>query len=185
MTQDFWNDRYGIDAYAYGTEPNKFLKESLSEFEMNDKILFPAEGEGRNAVFAAQLGLNVTAFDISKEGRNKALKLAKSHNIKLNYLVGALEELNFDENSFDFIALIYAHFPANIKSIYHRQLGKFLKKGGIAYFIIKSQSIDISKNPEIVFNNELNKIKNNFDILEKINIEPYDKKHLFVILRKI
>lgn len=62
---------------------------------------------------------------------------------------------------------------------------KFLKKGGIAYFIIKSQSIDISKNPEIVFNEELDKIKNNFNILEKINIEPYDKKHLFVILKKI
>jgi hypothetical protein len=40
-------------------------------------ILFPAEGEGRNAVFAAKLGWAVSAFDISNEGKNKGIKLAK------------------------------------------------------------------------------------------------------------
>ncbi len=61
---------------------------------------------------------------------------------------------------------------------------EFLKKGGIVYFIIKSQSIDISKNPNDVYEQELNKLKQDFEIIEQIDIEPYDKKHLFAVLKK-
>ena len=50
-----WNDRYSKDEYAYGEEPNRYLKEQLEKLAVG-KILFPAEGEGRNAVFAAKLG---------------------------------------------------------------------------------------------------------------------------------
>ncbi len=61
---------------------------------------------------------------------------------------------------------------------------KFLKKGGIAYFAIKSQSIDISKSPNEIYNKELKVLENDFDVLEKIDIEPYEKKHMFAVLRK-
>jgi fibrillarin-like pre-rRNA processing protein len=60
-----------------------------------------------------------------------------------------------------------------------------LKKGGYAYFIIKSQSVDVSKDPNEVFKNELAKLKGTFEILEKIDIEPYDSLHMFAVLRKI
>ena len=51
--------------------------------------------------------------------------------------------------------------------------------------MIKSQSIDISKKPEEVYKNELDKLKGKFTILERLDIEPYDSMHLFVVLRKI
>ena len=61
----------------------------------------PAEGEGRNAVYAARQGLEVSAFDISEEGRNKAQRLAKENKVDLEYRVGELKELDYKDESFD------------------------------------------------------------------------------------
>lgn len=128
--KEFWNDRYSKEAFAYGEEPNEYLKEQLPQWQTG-KILFPAEGEGRNAVFAAQLGWDVSAFDISVEGKNKAEKLAKKHQVAIDYQVGELSDLNYSAQQFDAIVLIYAHFSSNIKSLYHRCFASYLKKGGI------------------------------------------------------
>ena len=60
-----------------------------------------------------------------------------------------------------------------------------LKKGGFAYFVIKSQSVDISKDPEEVYREELSRLRGTFEVLERIDIEPYDSLHMFAVLRKI
>jgi 2-polyprenyl-3-methyl-5-hydroxy-6-metoxy-1,4-benzoquinol methylase len=128
-----WNERYGQEEFAYGEEPNIYLGEQLVKLPVGS-ILFPAEGEGRNAVFAAKLGWDVSAFDISQEGKNKAIKLAEKNHVTIDYQVGELEKMNFGGEQFDAIALIFAHFPANIKSIYHRKFDSLLKKGGTIIF---------------------------------------------------
>ncbi|CAI2768978.1 class I SAM-dependent methyltransferase [Flavobacterium collinsii] len=128
-----WNDRYSTEEFAYGTAPNNYLKETLEKLDIGT-ILFPAEGEGRNAVYAAKLGWNVSAFDISSEGKNKALKLAQSQNVIIDYQIGELETLNYQPGQFDTIALIYAHFPAEIKSAIHKTLDQYLRKGGYILF---------------------------------------------------
>jgi ubiquinone/menaquinone biosynthesis C-methylase UbiE len=131
--KEFWDDRYSKDEFAYGKHPNNYLKEQLEKLEVGS-ILFPAEGEGRNAVFAATLGWSVSAFDISTEGKNKSLRLTESQNVSIDYQVGELNTLNYNNNQFDAIALIYAHFPADIKSQYHKTFDKYLKKGGTIIF---------------------------------------------------
>lgn len=128
-----WDDRYSNEEFAYGEEPNNYLKEQIQKLKPG-AILFPAEGEGRNAIFAAKLGWNVSAFDISEEGKNKALKLAEANNVSIDYQVGELKTLDFKEEQFDVIALIYAHFPAEIKSEIHKQLDQLLRKDGIIIF---------------------------------------------------
>ena len=147
---DRWNDRYSKDEYAYGVHPNSFLKEQLEKLPIGT-ILFPAEGEGRNAVFAAKLGWEVSAFDISVEGKNKALKLAEANKVIIDYQVGELETLNFKTEQFDAIALIYAHFPAEIKSIYHKTLDKYLRRNGVIIFeaFSKKHIQYNSKNPKV------------------------------------
>lgn len=130
---DRWNERYRSSEYAFGTAPNEFLKEELPGLPPG-KILLAAEGEGRNAVFAAVNGWDVVAFDISEEGKKKALKLAETHRVSMDYRVGELPALGFGENTFDAIALIYAHFPAEIRSEYHRILDTLLKQGGFVLF---------------------------------------------------
>jgi 2-polyprenyl-3-methyl-5-hydroxy-6-metoxy-1,4-benzoquinol methylase len=147
---DRWNDRYSSEEFAYGTEPNNYLKEQLEKLEPGT-ILFPAEGEGRNAVFAATKGWEVFAFDISNEGKNKALQLADHQNVAIDYQVGELQTLNFQAEQFDAISLIYAHFPADIKSPIHRMLDQYLRKGGIIIFEAFSKShLDyIAKNEKV------------------------------------
>jgi rRNA 2''-O-methyltransferase fibrillarin (EC 2.1.1.-) len=62
---------------------------------------------------------------------------------------------------------------------------RFLKKGGYAYFAIKSQSIDIKKSPEHTFRKALAELSRVFEVVEEVRIEPYHKLHLFAVLRKI
>lgn len=128
-----WDERYAAEEYAYGETPNEFLKEQLEKLTPGT-ILFPAEGEGRNGVYAATKGWKVSAFDISEEGKNKALKLAEKYKVSLDYQTGILEDLSYADEQFDVIALIYAHFPADIKSTYHQALSRYLKKGGTIIF---------------------------------------------------
>lgn len=145
-----WDDRYRDKEFAYGEQPNEYLKEQLERLAPG-KILFPAEGEGRNAVFAAQLGWSVSAYDISIEGQKKALQLAQKKNVSIDYQIGELESLHYHEEQFDAIALIYAHFPAAIKSATHRSLDTYLRKGGTIIFEAFSKNhIDyIAKNENV------------------------------------
>jgi hypothetical protein len=131
--QEFWNARYRQEAFAYGEAPNIYFKTQLLQFEPGN-ILLPAEGEGRNAVFAARSGWKVSAFDISIEGRNKAMRLAETLGVALDYQVGDLTQVHFTEQQFDAVALIYAHFPAHLKSAYHRHFINYLKNDGIVIF---------------------------------------------------
>ncbi|MCL6462629.1 Methyltransferase domain-containing protein [Flavobacterium micromati] len=131
---DFWNERYAKNEYAYGIQPNQFLVESISKLPKNGKILFPAEGEGRNAVFAAKNGFEVFAFDTSNEGKKKADKLADDNNIKIDYRVGILDNLNFTAASFDGVVFIYSHFPKAIRATIHQQIEQLLKPNGVIIF---------------------------------------------------
>ena len=128
--KEFWNARYQEEAFAYGKEPNVFLQKELPKLKPG-KALFPAEGEGRNAVFAAKLGWEVTAFDFSKEARKKAENLAKEMQVNLDYQVSSLEEFSAEPESFDLLVLIFAHFPAGKRREFHRKLVTFLKPGGL------------------------------------------------------
>lgn len=128
-----WDERYKGDEFAYGKAPNAFFKEQLSKLQPGS-ILMPADGEGRNGVFAAQSAWKVTSCDFSIEGRSKALQLAKENQVTLEYIVGDLEQLSFDIEAFDAIGLIYAHFPAEKKSAFHKKLSAYLKVGGLIIF---------------------------------------------------
>lgn len=126
---DFWNERYGTKEYAYGTEPNQFYKDKLLKLSLG-KILFPAEGEGRNAVFAAKQGWDVVAFDPSIEGKRKAEKLASENGVSIDYKIDNYEFVDFAKESFDCIVFIFAHMHPLKQKEYHQKLMSFLKPGG-------------------------------------------------------
>lgn len=127
--QDFWNDRYRQEEFIYGTLSNEYLKEKLQDLAPG-KILFPAEGEGRNAVFAAKTGWKAEAFDQSEEGKKKAVLWAGQNHTEISYHISDVKNIQFPEDSFDALALIYAHFPGDQRREFHRKLSGFLKPGG-------------------------------------------------------
>lgn len=145
-----WDNRYREQEYAYGKEPNEFFKEHLQRFSPGS-ILMPADGEGRNGVFAAQCGWRVTSLDLSTEGKVKALQLASERNVSIDYLVGDLEELHFGAASFDAIGLVYAHFGADRKQALHQRLAHWLKPGGVVIFeAFSKRHLDLYKlNPSV------------------------------------
>jgi 2-polyprenyl-3-methyl-5-hydroxy-6-metoxy-1,4-benzoquinol methylase len=125
----FWNERFAVEEYVYGTAPNQFYREQLENLTPG-KILFPAEGEGRNAVFAAQKAWNVMAFDASSEAKKKAKNLARENNVKIDYQITDYENVSFQKESFDCLVLIYAHMHPLKRKEYHQKLASFLKPGG-------------------------------------------------------
>ncbi len=127
--KEFWNERYAIDSYVYGTYPNAFFKAQIDQLTPG-KVLLPGEGEGRNAVYAASEGWDVFAFDSSIEARKKALRLATEYDAEFNYAVYDLNEYPFPENMFDAVGLVYFHLPASLRIRLHHSVAKSLKPGG-------------------------------------------------------
>ncbi|ALE40260.1 class I SAM-dependent methyltransferase [Leptospira interrogans] len=175
---DRWNERYNKEEFAFGEQPNEYLKEQLEKLKIGT-ILFPAEGEGRNAVFAAKLGWNVSAFDISIEGKKKAFRLAEANQVKIDYQVGELQTLDYHSEQFDAIALIYAHFPAEIKSYYHKTLSQYLRKDGLVileafskkhiHYVLKNEKVGGPRELEMLFS--IDEIKSDFENYEIIELE--------------
>lgn len=174
---DFWNDRYDQNTFAYGTEPNTFFKSKLDKLKPG-RILLPAEGEGRNAVYAAKKEWSVTAFDISQAGKDKAMLLSQQNKVSIDYKVMGVLEYN-NPNQFDAIGLCYTHLPKNIRKQAHLHLINLLKPGGTLIFecFAKAQLKNTSggpKNEAMLFSIE--EIKTEFpglkfSILEEKTIE--------------
>jgi hypothetical protein len=137
--QNQWDERYARKEYIYGTEPNNFLKENLSLLKPG-RILFPAEGEGRNAVFAAKQGWETDAFDQSSEAKKKALQLAEQNGVSINYSVQSLDGWNPEPEQYDCIALIFVHLPEILRQQVHQSSIKALKPGGL--LILEAFSIN-------------------------------------------
>ncbi len=129
MSQEFWNQRYEEFPYSYGTEPNVFFREQLSGWPVG-RLFLPAEGQGRNAVFAARMGWEVVACDISEVGKDQALALAGKFGVDIDYRVAEFGELILAPAYFDAVGLIFAHFPEEVRRKYHRRLLHALKPGG-------------------------------------------------------
>ena len=184
-----WDERYKGEEFAYGEQPNNYLKEQLEKLPAG-KILFPAEGEGRNAVFAAGLGWQVSAFDISAEGRNKAMRLADKNNVRIDYQVGELQTLGYQPGQFDALALIYAHFPPGIKSSMHKALDKYLRPGGMIIFeafskkhidyVARNEKVGGPRDIDSLFSiEELTSDFENYDFIEIAELEIELSEGLF------
>lgn len=137
--KDFWNERYAEAEFVYGTEPNRFFKEQIDKLKPG-KILLPADGEGRNSVYAAHQGWDVTAVDYSGSGREKALKLAADHEVEITYDIADLSEYDFGMNRFDATAFIYVHLPRSIIKEVYTNIIKSLRSG--APIIVEVYSVN-------------------------------------------
>lgn len=124
-----WNERYSEDGYAYGDVPNDFLRENYERLPTG-KVLCLAEGEGRNAVFLAENGYDVTAVDFSEVGLQKANELAGNRNVSIKTVQADLAEFEIAENNWNAIVSIWAHVPSIIRRGLHLKVVKGLKSGG-------------------------------------------------------
>ena len=124
-----WNERYASNEFAYGTEPNTFLVENANL--LTSPVLSLAEGEGRNAVFLASLGLDVLGVDASDVGLTKARQLAASRGLVIRTEVADLASYEPPENYYGSVISISAHLPSNTRNRLYPLVERSLKPGGI------------------------------------------------------
>lgn len=124
----FWDERYAENETVYGLEPNRFFKAFIDTHKPGT-LLLPAEGEGRNAIYAAMKGWQVDAFDFSPVAREKALKRAKEMGVSINYYTHRAEDFRAGK-LYDAVALIYVHLPETVRKGFHQEVYRSLQSGG-------------------------------------------------------
>ena len=130
-----WNERYNEAGFAYGMEPNGFLVSVVDEIPQG-KILCLCEGEGRNAVFLAQHGYDVTGVDASEVGLAKAQQLAADKGVVISTVVSNLQYFEMEDEAWDAIVSIFCHVPPDIRPHLHRRCVAALRPGGV--FILEA-----------------------------------------------
>lgn len=125
-----WNDRYSAPGYAYGTEPNDFLAAVATRIPPG-RVLSLADGEGRNGVYLATLGYDVTSLDSSSVGLAKAQQLAGQRGVQITTLLADLAEYEIVAGSWEGIVSIFCHLPQPLRSRVHAQVARALVPGGL------------------------------------------------------
>lgn len=138
MESNFWNERYSSSEYAYGTNPNDFLKQQ--NFPQNSRILCLAEGEGRNAVYLATLGHKVTAIDYSEQGLEKMKALALRNQVHVETVLADLSQYRFQPEYWDAIVMVFGHFPPQIRQHILGGIYEALKPGGVLVMEVYSKA---------------------------------------------
>ena len=132
-----WNERYGTPDYAYSTEPNDFLAAVATRI-LPGRVLSIADGEGRNGVFLATLGYDVTSVDSSTVGLAKAQRLATARGVKITTIAADLADFEIAPDSWEGIVSIFCHLPPALRRQVHQKVVRGLKPGGL--YVLESYS---------------------------------------------
>ncbi len=111
-----WSNRYrdAGDQYLFGTEPNRFLAHRLALLQNGRTALSVADGEGRNSVWLAEQGLDVTAVEISPVAVEKARRLAAGRKVELRFILADMLGPGWPpvalHECFDWVVAIFIQF---------------------------------------------------------------------------
>ena len=138
MSDPDFDARYAEAGWAYGTEPNDFLRASARHIPPGGRVLCLAEGQGRNAVFLAAAGHTVTAVDRSAPGLARAQGLAAERNVAIETRLVDLAEYDVGLGQWEGIVAIFAHLPPALRRRVHQSVVAGLRPGGV--FILDAYS---------------------------------------------
>lgn len=138
MTKKQWDKSFSTEEYVYGTIANEFVIEKSDLLDEGSKVACFAEGEGRNAVYLASLGHEVTAYDQSTVGLQKAEQLAMKNNVTIKTIEQDLTKEIVGTHLYDAVVLVFAHVPAEDQSFLFEQAMDAVKPGG--YLIVEVYS---------------------------------------------
>lgn len=176
--KEFWNDKFKDDEFFYGINPNEFLASNKDLLKNGGDILLLGEGEGRNALYFAKNGFNVSAIDCSDIGLSKLANKAKEENLNINLFC---EDLTTWESNkkYDAVLASYLHMHTNDLEKLFLNIENSLNSGGyfIAEFFSKNQlnySSGGPKNSDLLYSVE--------DFEDRFNSCIKDVKEELVVL---
>ena len=129
--KETWEQRFDIDSYIFGEEPNEYLRSQLKLLKPGN-VLSIADGEGRNSVWLAKKDFEVDAFDFSSNAIRKAQRLADANNVIVNFHNIDWQSFNWKKNHYDNIVGIFFQFagPEDRLKIFNH-IDASLKPGGV------------------------------------------------------
>jgi SAM-dependent methyltransferase len=130
-----WDERYGEEGWAFGTEPNDFLREVSPSLPKGD-VLVLGDGEGRNGAYLAECGHRTVTVDLSPVGVAKARALAAERGVEIDARVADLSDFDMGAEQWDAVVSIFCHLPPELRSSVHSRVRAALRPGG--RFVLES-----------------------------------------------
>lgn len=149
-----WDERYDTPEYVFGQQPCQWLVMNTHRIPNAGRALALGDGEGRNGVYLAGLGLAVTSVDLSAVGLAKAEALASSRGLSLETIQADLAEYVPEPNAFTLACSIYTHLPSPVRETIHRRVEAALQPGGLfimeAFHHMQLQNENASGGPKTI-----------------------------------
>lgn len=132
--ESFWDEKYDVDHYRYGTDPNSFVAASVETYvHAPSQVLVLGSGEGRDAVWLAQKGFEVTAVDASGKGIAKTEELMSDANVLVRTIKSDFANWEPDEGRYEAVVLVYVHMPPELRKETHAKAIRALDEGGYIF----------------------------------------------------
>jgi 2-polyprenyl-3-methyl-5-hydroxy-6-metoxy-1,4-benzoquinol methylase len=154
-----WNERYQQKGHVWGAGPNQFVADRLAEIEPC-RVLDLGAGQGRNAIWLAQQGHEVTAIDLSDVATQQAADLARQSGVEATFVAADLTTWEPPEESFDLVLLAYLQAPAEIREAIHRKASQALAPGGYVFLVAHhrdnlTQGVGGPPSEEVLFDEDM------------------------------
>ncbi|MBW8638898.1 class I SAM-dependent methyltransferase [Hoeflea sp. WL0058] len=175
-----WDERYNRPDYVFGTEPNAFLASQAELLSPGQSVLAVADGEGRNSVWLASQGLDVTAFDASSVGLDKAWRLAADQGVTVDYKLASIEDWDWAPDRFDIVAAIFIQFaPPDLRARIFDGIKQTVKPGGLVLMQgYRPEQVDYGTGGppqrDHMYTRDL--LENAFDDFEIMSLEAHDSE---------
>ena len=149
------------------------------------KVLYLGASTGTTVSHVSDIVENgiVFAVEISTKMMHSLMKLAEKRENIIPILADANKPKEYEE--IERVDCIFQDVSQkNQAEILIKNAKMFLEKGGYAMLCIKSQSIDVTKDAKKVFKEVEKELEKEFEIIQRFNLEPYDKEHESLLLKK-
>ena len=177
----FWNERFDNDEFIFGKEPNEYLVEQSTHYlRPRNSVLCIADGEGRNGVWLAKQGMQVTGFDVSDIALSKANQFANENQVSIQYSLSDTDGFDWQVNTYDAVIGIFIQFAdPEMRTRIFKQVHQTLKPGGL--FILQGytpkQLVYKTGGPSLIehlYTEEMiRKLSQGFEILD---LQCYEKE---------
>jgi 2-polyprenyl-3-methyl-5-hydroxy-6-metoxy-1,4-benzoquinol methylase len=139
LLANLWEEKFSAEGYLYGEEPNEFIREHAWRLEGHKRVAALAEGEGRNAVFLARKGHEVTAWDYTQSGLIKTQQLAERHHVRVETGQKDLIHDSVPSGEYDASIMVFGHFLKKDQKTVFDKLVSVVKPGGIVMLEVYSE----------------------------------------------
>ena len=140
MSKEVWDKSFSDTDFVYGESENVFINRMSSILPEQSKVGCFAEGEGRNAVYLAKLGHEVTAYDQSMIGLEKAKVLAGSNTVHVETVAMDLTKEKVKPNQYDAAIMVFGHVPKKDQLFFMENMMNSVKPGGYIIFEVYSEA---------------------------------------------